>query len=298
MKDFTAYQAVTGSNWYDARAGNSTSRYLRNGTPVNKDIVNDIWGALQATIYAGYQHEGTTDSVSDSLETYSSSDFLAGLRRTCGHPGEIVFVGFSVPTGARLLVLSGQVIEIADYPELVEATYIGDGNNDSLDFTGFCKTSDAAGTTRSISGDYFVLPDCRGQFIRGLPGVLAAGYDLGRDDAGTTAKPTSLQEQSYGQHSHVVNDALAGDPLKYDGFSAVDTTDSDMVYYPDEVYYTITTPLETRAPVTDSQRVFYAATTEGAVGTGVHTDYPYEEATNGASEVRPKNIAFFVAVRY
>jgi hypothetical protein len=66
--------------------------------------------------------------------------------------------------------MNGQVVPIASYQRLCDAVYVGDTDNATAH--GFYKTSDSGGVTRSTSGTYMVMPDCRGLFIRGL-GVSA-----------------------------------------------------------------------------------------------------------------------------
>ncbi len=85
-------------------------------------------------------------------------------------PGDLFLslVQDPVTLGVRALILTGQVITIANYAELVSNTYIGDANNANTAYQYFYKCSDSGGTTRSTSGAYFKLPDFRGVFLRGL----------------------------------------------------------------------------------------------------------------------------------
>ena len=89
--------------------------------------------------------------------------------------GAIEFFAMSTaPTG--WLKADGAVISIASYSALATTIYCGDGNNPTAAF-GY-KTSDAGGLTRDTAGTYLVLPDLRGEFIRGFDD--ARGVDSGR----------------------------------------------------------------------------------------------------------------------
>lgn len=175
MLDFSGIDNTTGS-FPDVAATNASGPTLRDGTPITADFVNDIWGAFQAILSAA----GTTPS--DSVETASTSDLLDSIRRLCGVPGEIVFhASPSDSISANILPLKGQVVSISAYPALVEATYIGDSNNPDSYYPCFYKCLDTGGLSRSTSGSYFKLPDCRGYFVRALAGA-STGVDAYRDE--------------------------------------------------------------------------------------------------------------------
>jgi hypothetical protein len=67
-------------------------------------------------------------------------------------------------TQKRVIPLQGDVLYIPDYAELAANTYVGDALNAVAD--GFYKTVDPQGTTRNVGGEYFVLPDLQGLFLR------------------------------------------------------------------------------------------------------------------------------------
>ncbi len=72
----------------------------------------------------------------------------------------------TIPTGFRGLFLQGDGVLVSAYPELVTNCYCGDSANATAD--SFYRATDSAGTTRSITGDYFILADFRGYTPRGL----------------------------------------------------------------------------------------------------------------------------------
>jgi hypothetical protein len=214
MLDFSGFDNTSGS-FPNVEATDSSGPTLRDGTPINADLINDIWGGFQAILSAA----GTTPS--DDVETSTSSDLLDSIRRLCGVAGEIVFhASPSDAISANILPLKGQVITISAYPALVDATYIGNTNNPSGFYTAFFKCSDAGGTTRDTAGPYFKLPDCRGYFVRALAGA-ATGVDAYRDYYTTFIGKDyrnmagSLTGYSPGQHVHDVETA-GGDGVAED----------------------------------------------------------------------------------
>jgi hypothetical protein len=80
-------------------------------------------------------------------------------------------------SGHRAILLQGQGVLIASFPDLDAAVYVGDGNNAAVAAGGgkFYRASDAAGTTPNIAGPYLILPDARGVVPRGLD--VAAAID-------------------------------------------------------------------------------------------------------------------------
>lgn len=179
MLDFSGFDNTSGT-FPDVEATDSSGPTLRDGTPINAALINDIWGAFQAVLNAA----GTTPSGNN--EASSASDLLDSIRKLGGAPGEIVLhASPSDVIAANILPLKGQVVTIASYQALVDATYIGDGNNANTRFLAFFKCSDTGGTTRNTAGPYFKLPDCRGNFLRALAGARTS-VDAGRDYDTTT----------------------------------------------------------------------------------------------------------------
>lgn len=174
MLDFSSLDNTSGS-FPNVEATDSSGPTLRDGTPINASLINDIWGAFQAILNAA----GTTPSA--GAETSSASDLLDSIRKLGGAPGELVFhASPSDVLDANVLPLKGQVITISAYPALVAATYVGDTNNPTAAYPAFYKCSDTGGSTRNTAGPYFKLPDGRGRFIRALAGART-GVDAYRD---------------------------------------------------------------------------------------------------------------------
>jgi hypothetical protein len=91
-------------------------------------------------------------------------DEIIALREPAGVRKSVYIRDPFILTQKRLLPLAGDVLPIADYPELVENTYVGDEFNETAE--GFYKTVDPAGAIRYVDGEYFVLPDVQGIFER------------------------------------------------------------------------------------------------------------------------------------
>jgi len=146
-------------------AKNSSTPGSTDGTPLVAAMVNNIWGYFQALMnYAGLTPNGVQ-------EAYNASQLLIASQLLFGAiPGDLYqsLVQNPATLGVRVLILTGQVITIASYPNLVANTYIGDTNNPNTAYQYFYKCSDAGGSTRSTSGTYYQLPDFRGVFLRGL----------------------------------------------------------------------------------------------------------------------------------
>ncbi len=203
MLDFSDFLNTTGA-FPNVEATDSSGPTLRDGTPINANLINDIWGAFQAILSAA----GVTPS--EGVESSSASDLLDSIRKLGGAPGEIVMhAAPSESLAANVLPLKGQLLTAASYPALVAATYVGDGNNSNLYFSAFYKCSDSGGAIRNTAGPYFKLPDCRGLFIRALAGALT-GVDMARDwlvtntGADYRSMPGTNTTQSPGWHIHDV----------------------------------------------------------------------------------------------
>ena len=92
-------------------------------------------------------------------------------------PGVILAVAWnsSFYTGLNVLPLNGQGIPISSYPELVNATYVGNDLNNNNDVHFFYKYDFNTGT-RTTSGNYFRLPDTRALVPKGRNSGNAGSY--------------------------------------------------------------------------------------------------------------------------
>lgn len=189
MKDFAIVTNASGA-FPDVEAVDNVTPGL--GTGLEATWVSDLWRASQVILEASNQ---TPDG---SMEASGTSQILEALRRCFSHPGELVaWFGPSIPADARMLPLEGQDIVIADYPELVAATYCGDPANPTA--PAFYKNNFGV---RNTAGVHFRLPDARGYFLRGI------AADTTIDPQGVRL-PGSAQLESIGGHEHAVLEAGA-----------------------------------------------------------------------------------------
>lgn len=170
----TAFSDKIGT-WPNVEGKNVSAPALFDGTGFNKTFIDDLWGFNQALmLYANL-------SPNNAQETAIVSQRLEAMKHAFGAPGEgVIWWGQADPAtlGHRILLCEGQTVRISDYPELVEACYVGDANNNDAHWylcNGvFMKWSDPSapqpGMTHYINnnGPYFKLPDARGRFLRDL----------------------------------------------------------------------------------------------------------------------------------
>ncbi|MBU1080897.1 MAG: hypothetical protein KKB59_10465 [Spirochaetes bacterium] len=167
MKDFkTTYGGLVIGDWPNSIPKNASGPSASDGTPFTADLIADLWGWQKRIMtLAGMTPNGAWD---DS----SASQIVTAIERVIRGPGEFVHSALNPAELAlrRLLPMNGQVVLIASYQRACDSVYVGDANNAAA--FGFYKTSDSSGVTRSTTGAYMVMPDCRGIFLRGL-GVSA-----------------------------------------------------------------------------------------------------------------------------
>lgn len=159
----TSFVYTNGVPFPNTLAINATGAGTGDGTEIVKILVDDLWGARQALMDAAGL---VPDSVTEAPDT---SQLLEAIRKICGSPGEgVIWWKDSDPaiTGDRVLLLNGQGILRANYPELDDAVYVGDTANPTA--SAFYHADDAAGTVRNTTGIYLILPDTRGYILRGL----------------------------------------------------------------------------------------------------------------------------------
>lgn len=192
MVDFKSSLTNTdGANYPDTLTVNATGAGTGDGTELVKILMDQFVGGFYALMDAAGL---TPDSVTEAPDT---SQILDSVRKISGSPGEgVIWWKNSDPavSGDRVLLLSGQVITIASYPELAAAIYTGDGTNGTA--SAFYKTSDVGGTTRNIAGTYMVLADTRGYALRGLDAAASVDPDGASRDFG------SIQGHAFMGHYH------------------------------------------------------------------------------------------------
>lgn len=157
-----AFTYTNGAAFPDNKAVNASGPTELDGTEFVKLMVdNFMFGRQQALLnYADITPNGLSEEDGDSQE-------IEAMQRSFGAPGEAVdWYGDADPSasGLRILLLEGQGILVADYPELTAAVYVGDADNPTA--PAFYRADDAAGTIRNIAGIYLILPDATGEYPR------------------------------------------------------------------------------------------------------------------------------------
>lgn len=221
MKAYETTSPAILNSFPTTAAKNSSTGVSVDGTPLLADYLTDHWSLIQ-----GLMHRAGTVAMTPSgtVEAYTAvgagtsggqgyiignpaMQHLQSLMSHFGMPGEIVPHALNTTSQAlaRMLTLTGQVVDGFLYPDLVYATWVGSGSNGTA--PAFYTTSDSGGTTRAAtgltvngvtSGRYLKLPDLRGYSLRGV--------DTGnlRDPAGSTRGLGSAQLDAFQGHWHNV----------------------------------------------------------------------------------------------
>lgn len=191
------------------------------GTEFVKIFIDDIWGRFQAILdYASITPNGTAESVSNSQHIEALEKGFAigpGIGVTYWKDGD------PATNGDRVLLLQGQGVLIASYPELDAACYVGDGNNAAVAAAGggFYRASDSAGTTPNIAGPYLILPESRGYAPRGLD--LSATIDPAGASRKLGDNQADAMQTTEGFIEHRLNEPLSFGGVLTDGGAGTTT---------------------------------------------------------------------------
>ena len=287
MRDFGDVDFTSGS-FPDVIAADSSGPTVRDGTPLTAAWVSDIWLAFQAMLdFAGLTPNGYAEN-----DATRGSQLLSASRIISGGPGEVIFYAGADPTSpsGRLLQLAGQVVSVADYSDLVAETYCGDAKNATA--VNFYKSSDSGGTTRSTSGTYFKLPDCRGFFLRGI-GDSAGDIDSSRFALGLYDTPGFPQVSQSGYHDHMVGWEDGSTLRRFTNGTVYSFyAQRDVMLYPSGWDYTVSTPYPERSSTELSAGSTGVVKTDGSL----YGDFP--GASSDDRESRSVNVGFYVMIRY
>jgi len=178
------YTAITGNNnglpFPDTKAVNASGPTATDGTELVRQVMDDVWDAKQAELDFYNYPPNTLDNLPGiDGNGYPRSQPLLAKYLNYGTPGTVIALGWNAGTDpaviaaatgcdVRLLFLNGQGINrtLDDYKLLDSLVYCGDTANPTADY--FYHADDALGAVRNIAGDYLILPDTRGYFLRGL----------------------------------------------------------------------------------------------------------------------------------
>lgn len=266
MIDYKANFQTDGVDFPDTAAINDSTPGAGDGTEFIALLVNDYWGARQALMYyAGLTPNG-------SSENRYNSQALIALTSALSPPGTVFashIQGTPSSLNFRFLILQGQGIIRASYPELDAYCYVGDGNNPTAEY--FYRANDSGGTSRSTTGAYLILPDMRGAFAR--------GYDLGgtRDPEGPFRIFPDSQDFAFQEHHHNL------------------ITDSGSLAAQANLQVDLGTTYNTWTAVTDPGAPTNKLFGQEAIDPGDHSS---TVGINIASETRPVNVQVKWWIRY
>jgi hypothetical protein len=188
-------------------AAESTSKGFVTGIAPSKNM-NKAY--RQATVPAAAIAQFICDTLGinmmdDGDVTNFKTQFMSAMRAFAGVPvGAIIgFPTTTAPTG--FLKANAAAVSRATYANLDAFLYVGDSNNASAIHGYRCTDPANPSSTRSTTGAYIVLPEYRGEFIRGLDD--GRGIDSGRtvqqfQGPSILSHTHSASTDTQGSHSH------------------------------------------------------------------------------------------------
>jgi len=138
-------------------------------------------------------------SPSGVAESSTVSQIIQALQLIIGPPGTICewnLVSDPATYGARFILLNGQGILRANYPDLDTNVYVGNALNATA--SRYYRADNANGTGRNVAGIYLILPESRGYGVRGLDTAASVDPDGATRDVGR------LQGHAYQEHKHEI----------------------------------------------------------------------------------------------
>ena len=229
MIDIAAVFAEFNGAFPNFTGKNATGAGATDGTEfIAAMIDNWMWGWQQAL----FDQEGITPN--GVTEAAGASQIMDALNNMIPQ-GTVIEWNLNVDPatyGARYLLLNGQGVLRANYPELDANVYVGDGNNAAVAAGGgaYYHADDAAGTIPNTAGVYLILPESRGYTTRGLDAAASV------DPAGASRFLGDNQLDAFQTHSILGNvyQPTGGAERAYSSTgvatsSIVDTTTRDIV---------------------------------------------------------------------
>jgi hypothetical protein len=178
MQDYAASFANFSGSFPDILAVNASGPSATDGTEFVANMINDsMWGVWQMILNrAGLTPNGV-------LESDSASQIRDALHKGFGAPPGVVTQWHldddPGTSGHRCLLLNGQGILRANYPDLDAACYVGDANNAAVAAAGggYYRADNSDGSSPNIAGIYLILPETRGYAPRGLDSAATVDPD-------------------------------------------------------------------------------------------------------------------------
>jgi len=163
-------------------------------------FVNKLVDALAASPALTGAPTAPTPALDDASARIATTAFVQGLLAAREMQAGTVFhhAGRVAPAGS--LEADGRAVAVASYEALTRAIYVGDGLNASAPWGYRCSNPAAPGSSRTPTGAHIVLPDLRGEFVR--------GWDNGRsvDPARSFG---SAQADMFAAHRHGLSTSVS-----------------------------------------------------------------------------------------
>lgn len=293
------FTSVTGTGPFTISGGYDLGDLYKNGSLLNKSVdwfENTAAGTFTLNVAAissdvfsfrGYLQNDLTDiyTKAESDDRYLNKTDAAAARTVLSVPSNAELAAAVLaanPVGERrefflsaaptgFLKANGAAVLISSYSALATAIYCGSGANGTAEWGYKCTNPANPTGTRSTSGTYIVLPDCRGRFGRALDD--SAGIDIGRT-------LWSYQADDNKAHTHTGTTDSAGDH-------------AHTTWFEDENYDGSGSVTSMKRPLDSASGADRNGTTSTA---GAHT-HPFTTGSSG-SESRPKNYAALVCIKY
>jgi len=166
MIQYSTLTNVTGS-FPNYTGKNATGAGATDGTPFVAAFIDDIWGRFQALMDRA---DLTPNAITESASASQHIDSLKkGFALGAGYVVQYMKADSPATNGDRVLLLTGQGILRASYPELDAAVYVGDANNAAVAAAGgaFFRADNSDGSSPSTTGVYLIMPETRGRVPRG-----------------------------------------------------------------------------------------------------------------------------------
>lgn len=290
------YEAVTGTGPFTVSGGYDTGDVYKNGSllkrgvdwsgdtvagtftlnvaAISSDVISfrgylandlvDIYTKAEAD--ARFLNQTNTTTARSTLGVSSTAEMNAAIL-VAAPIGMIEMFALSAAPTNRLKA-NGAAVLITSYSALATAIYCGDGNNNTAEWGYKCTNPANPTGTRSTSGTYIVLPDCRGRLPRALDD--GAGIDTGRTlwsyqaDQNLAHTHTGTAD-SGGAHVHVIRYDQAG-------------TNTD-------------------GGTNRVKQLGSGSSTDNSESGGAHV-HTLTIASSGGAEARPKNFAALFCIKY
>lgn len=267
--------------------------YFTNGDPgqgIQATVVDAHWlNMVQEELLAVVQAGGLTPDKGNFNQVLAALQIMFAAAADVTPAGAVeAFARRTPPPG--WLVADGSAVPIATYSRLASAIYCGDAGNGTAPWGFKCTNPSNPSGSRSTAGTHIVLPDLRGEFIRGWDN--GRGVDTGRAFGSSQADQNKAHNHggevgSAGQHSHTGVTDWVGDHqhtiptyARYGAAQANKVADSGA----DDRTKTATTDAAGR-----HNHTFTTSTAEGHV---------HPITSDGGTEARPRNVALLVCIKF